>query len=130
MRRKIVINILIILAALGLLFLIWQCYFFYRVPLISTQVSTAIKVYPNESIQAVAAELKKQNIIQNPAFFAWVFTVLGYHLHFGEYQLQYPITTWRLMKNMSSGSGLVKHKFTIVEGWTLSDILSALAKNP
>src|SRR3990167_9522601 len=127
--RKYLSASIIIFFSLLLLFFAGQCYLFFRAPLVGKSTTAIIKIYPRESIETIAVRLKQAGITRHPSFFAWIFTLTGNHLHFGEYQIRYPLTAWGLMKNMSAGIGLVKHKFTIVEGWTLSDVQAAMAKN-
>ena len=128
MRHNILILICTIFALL-FLHLSSQLFLFFRMPLVSKATSTSIKVYPSESIQAVAAELYRQKLIANPTFFAWMYSLSSQHLHFGEYDIKYPITAHRLLKNMLQGVGLVKHRLTIVEGWTFNDIRLALSRD-
>src|SRR3990167_2860136 len=128
MRHNILIFICIIL---GLLFLHFggELFVFYRIPLVSKNTVASIKVYPSENIQSVAAELSQQHIISNPRFFTRMFTLMNHRLRFGEYEIKYPITASRLLKNMTRGVGLMKHRLMIVEGWTFQDIQTALARD-
>lgn len=128
MRQKI---LLLILAVFALLFLRFasQLFLFFRIPVVDKSTIVAIKVYPDEGIQSVARELRQQKIIPNATFFTWMFILTNRQLRFGEYDIRYPMTAQQLLNHMTQGIGLVKHRLTIVEGWTFADIRTALSRD-
>ena len=103
-------------------------YEFFQIPLVKKGVTTAVKVYPGQDVNALADDLYERNLIRHPEFFSWLVTITSnrFQLRYGEYQIQYPMTAWQLLKHMKLGTGLVKHRLTIVEGWTFSDIRAVL----
>lgn len=106
-------------------------YSFFCIPLVKKGVFTSITVYPGQDVNVLTRQLHDRNIIQNPHFFSWLISITNnrFQLRYGEYQIQYPMTAWNLLQHMQLGTGLVKHRFTIVEGWTFSDIRAALLRN-
>ncbi|MDP1574383.1 MAG: endolytic transglycosylase MltG [Coxiellaceae bacterium] len=131
MRSKF-LNIFFGALAIAVLYFTSVLYEFFHIPLVKKGVQQSIKVYPNQSATIVSQTLYQQHILQHPELFEWLVAMMGnrFQLHFGEYQIQYPITAWQLLKNMSTGTGLVKHRLTIVEGWTFQNIREAMAANP
>lgn len=125
--KKIIRHTLLILFACFVLYIANIAREFYVTSLVSKNNPTAIKVYPNQQASVVVNQLYQQKIIDHPVLFAWLITASGKQLHFGEYQIQYPTTAWTLFKNMIKGTGLVKHRFTIIEGWTMQNIRAALS---
>lgn len=104
---------------------------FFRTPLVKKGVTASVKVFPNDQIQTVVSRLYQERIIQHPGLFKWIFTFSANNpqLHYGEYDIQYPVTAWKLLHNMKTGTGLVKHRLTVVEGWTFNEIRTALSRN-
>ena len=128
MRSKF-LNLFFGILAIAVLYFTSVLYEFFHIPLVKKGVQQSIKVYPNQSAAVVSQTLYQQNILQHPALFQWLVAMMGnrFQLHFGEYQIQYPITAWQLLNHMSTGTGLVKHRLTIVEGWTFQNIREAMA---
>lgn len=116
---------------LGCLHIVSIIYHFFRISLVPKSVTTSIKVYPGRSAYALALELHQQNIIQNPWVFSGFINFLGdqRRLRFGEYEIKYPMTTWNLLQNITHGRGFVKHRLTLVEGWTFQQLRDAIAAN-
>lgn len=89
------------------------------------------KVAPGTSFARVAAGLAGQGVIANPR--AWVMfarlTGLAPAVKAGEYEIQPGITPRELLWKMVNGQVLL-HSFTIVDGWRVEDMLSALRRNP
>lgn len=104
---------------------------FFFSSLVSKNNPTSIKVYPNQSVGVLANQLYQQKIIQHPVLFQWLVNFSGnqFQLRYGEYQIRYPMTAWKLIKNIAKGTGLVRHHLTIVEGWTMNDIRAALSRD-
>ena len=126
MPRKILLT-LFIFALFLFLYFVSALYCFFHVPLIAKNSETAIKVYPNQNLQQLSERLVQQHIIRHPGFFEWVVEISGNvgHLRYGEYQIRYPLTAWQLLNNLKSGTGLVVHRLTIVNGWTFHNIRQA-----
>ncbi|MDP9084291.1 MAG: endolytic transglycosylase MltG [Pseudomonadota bacterium] len=89
------------------------------------------KVSPGASFARVAAELASQGVIAQPR--AWVlyarWSGLAPAVKAGEYEIQPRTTPRQLLAKMVSGQVML-HSFTIVDGWRVQDMLSALRRNP
>jgi UPF0755 protein len=89
------------------------------------------KVAPGASFARVAAELAAQGLIAHPR--AWVLFArlrnLAPAVKAGEYEIPSGITPRELLTKMVNGQVLL-HSFTIVDGWTVRDMLEALRRNP
>jgi len=89
------------------------------------------KVAPGASFARVAAELAAQGVIAQPR--AWVVYArlrrLAPAVKAGEYEIQPGITPRELLTKMVNGQVLL-HSFTIVDGWSVRDLLEALRRNP
>jgi len=89
------------------------------------------KVAPGASFARVASELAARGAIVNPR--AWVlyarWSGLAPAVKAGEYEIQPGITPRELLAKMVNGQVLL-HSFTIVDGWKVQDMLSALRRNP
>jgi UPF0755 protein len=89
------------------------------------------KVAPGASFARIAAELAAQGVIVHPR--AWVVYArlrnLAPAVKAGEYEIQPGITPRELLTKMVNGQVLL-HSFTIVDGWTVRDLLEAMRRNP
>ena len=89
------------------------------------------KVVPGASFARVAAELSARGVIAHPR--AWVVFAriqrLAPAVKAGEYEIQSGITPRELLTKMVNGQVLL-HSFTIVDGWTVKDMLDAVRRNP
>jgi UPF0755 protein len=89
------------------------------------------KVAPGASFARIAAELSAQGVIAHPR--AWVLFArlrnLAPAVKAGEYEIQPGITPRELLTKMVNGQVLL-HSFTIVDGWTVRDLLESLRRNP
>lgn len=105
---------------------------FFKAPLVKKNITTSIKVYPNQDAHVVVSNLHQQQLIQHTTLFKYFIDVCGdrYQLRYGEYEINHQITAWKLLRHMIHGTGLVKHRLTIVNGWTTNQVLTALAADP
>lgn len=89
------------------------------------------KVSPGASFARVAAELAARGVVAEPR--AWVVYARLSHLapavKAGEYEIEPGTTPRALLMKMVAGQVLL-HSFTIVDGWRVQDMLSALRRNP
>lgn len=104
---------------------------FFKRPIVMPGATTSVKVFQNQSLDELTARLYQEGIIHHPQIFEWIVESTGdrYQLRYGEYEIKYPMTTWQLMQNMLKGKGLVRHRFTIVNGWTFLNVRAALAQD-
>jgi UPF0755 protein len=83
------------------------------------------------SLNAVARELATAGILDHPALLVAAGRLRGQadRIHAGEYQLEAGLTPAGLLDRLVQGQ-VVLHSFTLVEGWTVRQILAALDKHP
>jgi UPF0755 protein len=89
------------------------------------------KVVPGTSFAHIAADLGALGVVTQPR--AWVLFArwkgLAAGVKAGEYEIQPGTTPRDLLSKMVKGEVLL-HSFTIVDGWRVQDMLSALRRNP
>jgi UPF0755 protein len=88
-----------------------------------------VNVRAGDSVNAVLRRLEDRGVTQT----GWRWRVLNrlqrVTIQAGEYMLEPGITPTGLLQLLSSGK-VVNYRFTIVEGWTVRQLLSALARDP
>lgn len=132
---------------LWLVFLIIACFSFYQYenlycsPLnIQDTVNTnnltkdgySLDVYPKESFKSVLNRLRDDNIVSTSSQYILYFTakIFRYdrHIKAGEYLITPKTTAVQLIQKLINGK-IELHKFTIVEGLRLEQLLSSLQAN-
>lgn len=129
---KKIFPVLFILAIFIFLYFASALHSIFTKPIVQRGITTSIKVYPAQSARIVSQNLYAQKLIQHPTLFSWLIILTGnrYALRYGEYQIQHPMTAWNLLRHMIKGSDLVKHRITIVNGWTFDQIREAMMADP
>lgn len=81
------------------------------------------------SLHHIANLLVQEKVLDRAAPLIWYGRLAGKHnlLKAGEYALTPGLSIANLMELLTKGA-VVQHRFTIVEGWTLAQILSAMQK--
>jgi len=125
MIKKIFPIALIIILCISIL------HFLYA-PLVKKDVITSIKVYPGQNISVLSQNLYQQKIIHHPLLFQWLVEISGnsLRLRYGEYEVKYPMNVLTLLNHMTHGTHLVKHRLTIVNGWTFTQVRAMLSADP
>ena len=96
-------------------------------PLAAGPAGGTVIVEPGDSLNAVAARLEDGKLLQRP----WLFKLAAYvtgtaaRIQAGEYEVRAGDTHQLLIGRMVRGE-VVQHYFTIIEGWTVSELLLAL----
>lgn len=89
------------------------------------------RVAPGTRFARVAADLAARGVVTQPR--AWVlyarFKGLASSIKAGEYEIEPGATPRTLLEKLVSGQVLL-HSFTIVDGWRVADLLTALKRNP
>jgi UPF0755 protein len=88
-------------------------------------------ITPGSSIHSVASKLHARGILAHPNFFVLLAFLEGNtkHIKAGEYQIEPGTTPKKLLIKLVKGQVLL-HPLTIVEGWTLKQVLLTTAANP
>ena len=84
-------------------------------------------VEPGSSFGKISNELAEQGVISNPDYFGWYARLKdkAAAVHAGEFQFEAGMTPVQLLEVLVSGDVRL-YSFTIVEGWTFREVLSAL----
>jgi len=90
-----------------------------------------LNVERGNSLQSVAARLADQGILRTPGAFIGYGRIFGLagRIQAGEYALQAGDTPNALLDKLVNGR-VKLHSVTIVEGWTITELLAALAGHP
>ncbi len=90
-----------------------------------------LDVPPGSSVKAVARRLADDGILACPRSFEFQARIAGQatRIQSGEYELKAATTPGRLLDQLVSGRVRL-HSLTIVEGWTVYQLLDALRRNP
>lgn len=85
-------------------------------------------VEAGESLGAVAERLADDQVLSRPRLFKLAAFLSGtaVRIHAGEYRVREADTHRILLERMARGE-VVQHYFTIIEGWTVSELLAALS---
>lgn len=96
-------------------------------PLAAGSAGQTVIVEPGDSLGAVAARLEEGNILRQAALFKLAAHVSGAsaRIQAGEYRVRAGDTYRALIDRMTRGE-VVQHYFTIIEGWTVRELLQAL----
>lgn len=121
--------VIVLLATVGLAVLWYQYQHFLQSPLQIKQAGVVIIVEPGSNIRTVVAKLEKQGFTR----FDWRWRLLSrlqqVTIKAGEYELTPGLSAPGLLNLLASGK-VVSYRFTIVEGWSLKQLLGALASDP
>jgi UPF0755 protein len=102
---------------------------FSRAPLNVTSQGESIDIGRGSSFKQIVAELRQRHLTGAPPLY-WRLLAEKLHvagkLHAGEYALATGMTPTVLLGNMAAGK-VLQRNFTIVDGWTFSELRAALA---
>jgi len=130
MKRLLPVALIILLLAAASMAGLWQQYQrFLQTPLQIKESGLVLNVEPGASIRAVLAKLEQQNAIRVD----WRWRLLGrlrqVTIKTGEYTLAAGMLPDGLLSLLASGK-VTTYRFTIVEGWSVKQLLTALGKDP
>ena len=121
--------IVFLLTAAGLAVLWGQYQKFLQTPLQIESPGMVIVVEPGTNIRSLAAKLEQQGVTR----LDWRWRLLGrlkqVIIKTGEYELTPGLSPPDLLDLLASGQ-VVSYRFTIVEGWSVKQLVEALDKNP
>ncbi|MDX1901940.1 MAG: endolytic transglycosylase MltG [Gammaproteobacteria bacterium] len=105
---------------------------FLHRPLVVRDEGFRYEVREGTSIHAVVHDLYLLDIIKHPYFFNLLIWLRGdrHNLKAGEYLFPKGITASRLLTQITSGSGMVYHEFTLIAGWDFGRVRRMLAADP
>jgi UPF0755 protein len=126
-RISIAFLILVSSVAVAFSFIWWQ---FKHRPL-TVPANDIFYIPPGSSINSIANSLAKQHIIAHPKLFVMLTKVRGDKLRLkaGEYQLMPGMTPDQLLDKVVAGKVYLR-RYTLVEGWTLRQVVATINSNP
>lgn len=107
-----------------------RSYYLYHQPLLKK--APVFIVYPGDYLSHVLTKLRSEGWVKPVALFnpAVQFWLPQLPLRVGAYAVTPGMRVSTLFQHMQTGAGVVDYRMTLVEGWTLSEVLSALANSP
>jgi UPF0755 protein len=128
-RLMLVVLILLLLVLAGSVGL-WQQYQrFLRTPLGIDETGLVLNVEPGTAIHSVVANLE----LEGATRMSWRWKLLSRlqprTIKTGEYTLKAGLLPLQLLDLLASGK-VITYRFTIVEGWTVKQLLAALQNDP
>ncbi len=110
--------------------LIWQQYrSFLSAPLTIASEGFILQVARGATVRSVITDLAQQGYTVSDWRWRILNRLQSTTIRAGEYALQSGITPPGLLDLLSSGA-VIHYRFTIIEGWTFSQLKEALAQNP
>jgi UPF0755 protein len=93
--------------------------------------SAVFLIRTGSNIKSIAQDLTRQKIIDDPWLFILLAKVRGLEtrVRAGEYEIHPGITADELLDKFTRGNA-IQYNFTIIEGWTFRQLLTALAEDP
>ncbi len=121
--------LLLFLAGVGASAFWYQYHKFLETPLRIQQPGLTLNVEAGANLQSLLAQLETQGVTR----FDWRWRLLGRIQHAtiktGEYLLTEGLLPRQLLSLLASGK-VIMYRFTIVEGWTVRQLLSGFANDP
>ena len=120
-----------ILVAVVLAWLWYDITQFMHRPMQIPQTGYVLKVDSGSHLTRIAQHLKQQQFLDKPFYlkvYARIYN-LGQKIHVGEYNVSPGMTPLMLLTDLNGGK-VVQYSFTVVEGWTFSQLLENIQQNP
>ncbi len=119
---------------LGLLLLIGLVWFglnYLREPLPTAAAALVFEVTPGSSLTSVSRQLDELGVVKYPRILGlWArFQGVANAIKAGEYAVADAQTPAQLLANLVAGKA-VQYRLTLVEGWTFSEALAQIHRNP
>jgi UPF0755 protein len=130
MKKNLIIFSAVLLLIIGGWFGL-RFWFFLNTPLVAEGGNPATFLFAQgTSVKKAAYSLQQQNLLKNPMFFVLFVRLTNseYNLKAGEYVIEPGTTVRKLVQQMIKGE-VLRHAFTIVEGWTFNQVIAALNSN-
>ncbi len=142
--RKLTVFLGYVLLGIGLILIgfvlshIIRFTYFLHTPLLTPTTMTTnndetvlIELLPGMSMSQVAQQLQQRGYLTHPNYFVLYacFTNRTHDLQAGEYALSYQATPTMVLDQLTQGD-VLQHLLTLVEGWTITELLNAVRANP
>ncbi len=130
MKRVLPVALIMILLATASMSGLWQQYqHFLQTPLDIDEAGLVLEVEPGASIRSVIAKLEQQGATRMDWRWRLLSRLQQVTIKTGEYTLLPGMMPVQLLNLLVSGK-VVSYRFTIVEGWSVKQLLNALARDP
>ncbi len=128
-RKIIFVGLLVVTLAASIL--AYQLIRFQLEPINLSSDSQTFTIKSGSNIKSIAQQLSLEKIIDDPWLFILMAKLKGVEtrVRAGEYQLIVNQTTTELLDTFTKGLS-IQYTFTIIEGWTLRQMLNAIGSNP
>jgi UPF0755 protein len=127
--QRLFMFMVVVALTLGVAFgIVWEI--FVTTPMVSEAAGYKYQVRPGASFKSVATDLHKQQVLSHPYLFMLLVLLRGdeHNLKAGEYLIPVATTPDKLITQITSGTGMLYHVFTIVPGTTFKQLRTALDK--
>ena len=103
---------------------------FLETPL-NIKTSLTFTIEPGKTFKDLNKKLKSYHILKNNYYFEFYSRFMGYakKIKSGEYRLNPKLTPVEIINIFISGTNVVQHSITFVEGWSIIDMLNKIASN-
>jgi len=110
---------------------VWHVNSVMGAPLAVSGDGILFEIAPGAALTTIANELSEEQIFQSPRIFRWYAQLKGHagSIRAGEYRIDSGTTARDLLDKFVSGD-VQLYSFTVVEGWTVREMIAALAVHP
>ena len=124
------IGLLLLTLSFGGAWLIMDFQSFRESPVNIPQQGARLVVPPGSSLNSVAANLARQNIIDHPRYLIWMgrYLKLDANIKAGEFNLQPDTTPEQLLQQLTGGK-VVQYSLTLIEGQTFDEMMQRIEQN-
>jgi len=126
-QSRFVTFLVLVVALIGIVVFINDFYRFTQQPLALPEDGVMFVLHPGTSVIGLADELTKAGYLQRPNYFRFLAKYYGVtrSLKAGEYKIPRGTTPAALLTLFVEGR-VVEQTFTLIEGWTIYDVLDAI----
>ncbi len=129
MKRLLPVTLLLLLLIAASTSGLWQQYQrFLRTPLQIGATEVVLNVAPGTSIRSVVTDLEQRGVTYSDWHWRLLSRLQPVTIRAGEYALEPGMLPAHLMQLLASGK-VINYRFTIVEGWSLKQLLTALGRD-
>jgi len=130
MKRLLSVVLVLLVSGSAVIMVLWHTYQgFLETPLKIPESGFVLDVEPGSSIRSVAAKLEQQGMTRAD----WRWRLLGrlqpLTIKTGEYRMTAGMLPAEILTLLASGK-VMTYRFTIVEGWSVIQLLQALDRDP
>lgn len=130
MKRLLPLALILLVLAIASLIGLWQQYqSFLQTPLEIEDTGLVLNIEPGASIRSVVEKLESQAVTRMDWRWRLLSRLQPVTIKTGEYGLTPGMQPSQLFSLLASGK-VISYRFTIVEGWSVKQLINALADDP